>query len=173
MANIILSKKKKYQTAFELHCTSQNLYAETIRLSHRVLWSILYKFPRKVLFFFLFSPNVVFFFSVYTILNKFELGTIRVDPCFPFLKNDEFLSKAHIRVTLYFYFIFNGSFFCFEIFLTNINHGQYGLSCILHFNQFLSKTDMVRFALYLQKFSVNLYQETIPFERSCPFKDSQ
>ena len=77
-----------------------------------------------------------------------------------------------VRIMLYFHFIFNGSFFYFEIFLRNANHGQYGLTRILHFNQFLSKTDMVQFALYLQKFSVNLYQETIPFERSCPFKDS-
>ena len=43
---------------------------------------------------------------------------------------------------------------------------------ILHFKQFLSKTNLVRFRLYLQKFSVTLYQETIPFERPCPFKDS-
>ena len=77
-----------------------------------------------------------------------------------------------VRIMLYFHFIFNGSFFYFEIFLRNANHEQYGLTCILDFNQFLSKTDMVRFALYLQKFSANLYQETIPFERSCPFKDS-
>ena len=84
------------------------------------------------------------------------------------------MSKAHmVRITLYLHFIFNGSFFYFEIFLTNANHGQYRLTRILHFNQFLSKTDMIRIALYLQKFSVNLYQETIPFERSCFFKDSQ
>ena len=63
--------------------------------------------------------------------------------------------------------------FYFEIFLTNASHGQYGLTRILHFNQFLSKTDIVRFALYLQKFLVNSYQETIPFEQSCPFNDSQ
>ena len=66
----------------------------------------------------------------------------------------------------------NGSFFYFETFLTNANHGQYGLTRIIHFNQFLSKTDTSRFALYLHKSSVNFYQETIPFERSCPFKDS-
>ena len=58
----------------------------------------------------------------------------------------------------------NGSFFYFEIFQKNTNHGQQGLTRILHFNQFLSKTDMVRSALYLQKISVNLYQETISFE---------
>ena len=79
---------------------------------------------------------------------------------------------------LFFFFVkstygSNGLFFYFEIFLTNANHGQYGLARILHFSQFLSRTDMVRFALYLEKFSVNSYQETIPFERSCRFKDSQ
>ena len=44
-------------------------------------------------------------FSIYTILNKFESGTIRVDPSniLSFLKNDQFLWKAHIfRITLYF-----------------------------------------------------------------------
>ena len=58
----------------------------------------------------------------------------------------------------------NSLFFYFEMFLTNANHRQYGSARILHFNQFLSKTDMVRFALYLEKFSVNSYQQTIPFE---------
>ena len=67
----------------------------------------------------------------------------------------------------------NSSFFYIEIFLTNANHGQYRLTLILHFNQFLSKTDMVRFVLYLQRLPVNLHQEAIPFERSCPLKDSQ
>ena len=114
------------------------------------------------------------FFFIYTILNQFESRTIRIEPCFPFLKNDLYLSKAHmVLITLYFDFIFNGSFFYFEIFLTNADHGEYGLTRIIHFKKFLSKTDMIRFTLYLQKFSVNLYQETIPFERSCPFKDSQ
>ena len=75
---------------------------------------------------------------------------------YSFTKNLSFFVKSTHRS--------NGLFFYFEIFLTNANHGQYGVARILHFNQFLSKTDMVRFALYLEKFSVNSYQETIPFE---------
>ena len=58
----------------------------------------------------------------------------------------------------------------------NANYGQYGLTrivCLGKFNQSLSKTDMVRFVLYLTKYSVNSYQDTIPFEPSCALKDSQ
>ena len=65
-------------------------------------------------------------------------------------------------------------FFYFKISL--INHGQYGLTRIVRLgklNQSLSKVDMVRFVLYLTKYSVNSYQDTIPFEPSCALKDSQ
>ena len=87
------------------------------------------------------------------------------------------MSKARmVRIT--FVFSFHVQWFIFplplEIFSTNANYGgQYRFTRILHFNQFLSKTDMVQFELYLQNLSVNLYQETIPFERSCPFKYPQ
>ena len=67
-------------------------------------------------------------------------------------------------------------FFYFKISLANTSHGQYGLTCIVclgKFNQSLSKADMVRFVLYLIKYSVNSYQDTIPFEPSCALKDSQ
>ena len=57
-------QEKKNKTAFELHFTSQIFYPET------TLSSILYKFPRRAL---------SIFFSIYTILNEFESGTIRVD----------------------------------------------------------------------------------------------
>ena len=64
--------KKKDQTAFELRCTSQNFYPETIRFKS-------------------YSP-LKYFIQVSTkSLNKFESGTIRVDPYCPFLKNDQFL----------------------------------------------------------------------------------
>ena len=123
-------KKKNYQTAFELRCTSQNFYPETLLLNHITLWSISYKFHTVFLFL-----SAVFFYSIYTILNKFESGTIRVDPHSYFLKNDQFLSKAYmVRIALYFHFVLNGSFFYFEIFLTNASHGKYGLTRILHFN---------------------------------------
>ena len=97
------SFKKNDQTAFELHCTSQNFYQRLYVLNHIVLSSSLYKFPRKALFFSLFSSKAVFFFSIYTILNKFESGTIWIDPYYPFLKSYQFLSKAHmVRITLCF-----------------------------------------------------------------------
>ena len=75
----IVHSKKNYQTAFEQRCTSQNFYPETLLLNHITLWSISYKLLRKYLIFFLFL-SAVFFYSIYTILNKFESGTIRVDP---------------------------------------------------------------------------------------------
>ena len=67
-------------------------------------------------------------------------------------------------------------FFYYKISLANTNHGQYGLTHIVHlgkFNQSLSKADMVRFVVYLTKYSVNSYQNTIPFEPSCALRDSQ
>ena len=82
MVNINLSKKKekekKDKTAFELHFTSQNFYPETI------LSSIIYKFPQKALF---------IFFSIYTILEKFESGTLQVDPYCPLKKMITFCQK--------------------------------------------------------------------------------
>ena len=60
--------------------------------------------------------------------------------------------------------------------LANANHGQYGLTrivCLGKFDQYLSKTDMVRFVLYLTKYSLNSYQDKIPFKPSCALKDSQ
>ena len=166
--------QKNYHTAFELRCSFQKFYPETICFkSYSPLKYFIQVSTKSSILFFLFIKSCTFFF-IYTILSKFESWTIRVEPYFPSLENDQYLSKAHmVRITFCFHFIFNGSFFYFEIFLTNADHGQYGLTRILHFNEFLSKTDMIRFTLYLQKFSVNLYQETIPFGQSCPFKDSQ
>ena len=54
-------KTKKDQTAFELHYTSQNFYQRLYVSSHIVVSSILYKFPQKALFFFLFLSKAVFF----------------------------------------------------------------------------------------------------------------
>ena len=54
-------KTKNDQTAFELHYTSQNFYQILYVSSHIVISSILYKFPQKVLFFFLFLSKAVFF----------------------------------------------------------------------------------------------------------------
>ena len=102
MTHIVLSKKKiklRLNYVVLLKTFIEKLYV----LNHIVLSSILHKFPRKAQFFSLFSPKAVFFFSIYTILNKFESGTIRADPYCPFKKNDQFLSKAHmVRITLYF-----------------------------------------------------------------------
>ena len=57
-------------------------------------------------------------------------------------------------------------FLYFKISLTIKSHGQYGLTRIVHldqFNQSLSK--MVWFALYLQTFSVNSDQDTTTLEQ--------
>ena len=74
MTHIVLSKKiiKLHSNCVVLLKTFiQKLYV----LNHIVLSSILYKFPRKALFFSLFSSEAVFF-SIYTILNKFKSGAI-------------------------------------------------------------------------------------------------
>ena len=63
LIHIVLSKKKD-QTAFELRCTFQNFYQRLYVLNHIVLSSILNKFPRKALFFSVFSKAV--FFSLFT-----------------------------------------------------------------------------------------------------------
>ena len=62
-------------------------------------------------------------------------------------------------------------FLYFKISLTIKSHGQYGLTRIVHldqFNQSLSK--MVWFALYLQIFSVNSNRDTIRLEQNCSLK---
>ena len=173
MTHIVLSKKitkLRSNCVVLLKTFIQKLYV----LNHIVLSSILYEFLRKALFFSLSLSKAVFFslFPPFEInLNQGQYGLTHI---FLFKKMINFCQKHKwFELRLYFYFLFNDSFFHFEIFLTNANHGQYRFIRILYFNQFLSKTDMVRFELYLQKLSVNLYQETIPFERSCPFKDPQ
>ena len=62
-------------------------------------------------------------------------------------------------------------FFYFKIALAIKSHGQYGLTRIVHldqFNQSLSK--MVWFALYLQTFSLNSDRNTITLEQYCSLK---
>ena len=111
-------------------------------LNHIVFSRILNNFP---------SQAILFFLHFFYKSDKLHSQTIRLGP--------------YIFITIWSFFItstygLNGSFFYFEIFLTNVNHGQYRLTQSLHFNQFLSKTNMVRFALYLQV-SVNFYHDTI------------
>ena len=63
------------------------------------------------------------------------------------------------------------TFFYFNISLTIKSHGQYGLTRIVHFDQFnRSLSKMVRFVLYLQIFSVNPYREIITLEQYCSLK---
>ena len=76
--------KKYYQTAFELRCTSQNFYPETIRFkSYSPLKYFIQVSTKSSILFSIFIKSCIFF-SIYTILNKFESGTIRVDPYCPF-----------------------------------------------------------------------------------------
>ena len=77
LTHIVLSKK--WSNCIVLLKIFTRLYV----LNHIVLSSILDKFPQKALFFSLFSWKAVFFFSIYTILNKFGSGT-QVDPYCPF-----------------------------------------------------------------------------------------
>ena len=77
-------KKNNDQTAFELHCTSQNFYPETIRFkSYSPLKYFIQVSTKSSILFSIFIKSCIFF-SIYTILNKFESGTIRVDPYCPF-----------------------------------------------------------------------------------------
>ena len=111
-----------------------------------------------------------------------------------FFRIDHFLSKAHIvwrtygltksiagsnqdSIPLEPYCPLKAFFFYFKVSQANASHRQYRLThyivCLVKFNQYLSKTDMVQFVLYLTKYSINSYQDTIPFEPSCALKDSQ
>ena len=89
-------QKKNDQTAFELRCTSQNVYVKLYVLNHIVLSSILYKFPRKALFS-IFIKSCIFF-SIYTILNKLNQGqygwTHTGWPILPFLKKWSIFVKS-------------------------------------------------------------------------------
>ena len=79
---------------------------------------------------------------------------------------NKFLTKAHMVWCIY--CPLKALFFYFKISLTIKCHGQYGLTCVVHldqFNQSLSK--MVSFALYLQTFSVNSDRNTITLEQYC------
>ena len=102
MTHTVLSKKKD-QTVFELRCTSQNFYPETIRFkSYSPQEYFIQVSTKSSILFSIFIKSCIFFF-IYTILNKFESGTIRFDPYCTFLKNDQFLSEAHmVRITVSF-----------------------------------------------------------------------
>ena len=107
LTHFVLSKKIMIKLRSNCIVLLKTFIQKLYVLDHIVLSSILYKFPWKALFFSLFSLKAVFF-PIYTILNKFQPGTIRVDPYFLFKKNDQFSSKAHmVQITLYFHFIFN------------------------------------------------------------------
>ena len=83
LTHIVLSKKK-YQTAFELCGTSQNFYPETIRFkSDTPLKYFIQVSTKSSILFSIFIKSCIFF-SIYTVLNKFESGTIRVDASCPF-----------------------------------------------------------------------------------------
>ena len=76
--------KKNYQTAFELCCTSQNFYPETIRFKSYSPLKYFVQVSRKSSILFCIFIKSCIIFSIYTILNKFESGSIRVNPYFPF-----------------------------------------------------------------------------------------
>ena len=88
--HVVLSKKND-QTAFELRCTSQNVYVKLYVLNHIVLSSILYKFPRKALFS-IFIKSCIFF-SIYTILNELNQGQYGLTHIVLFKKMINFCQK--------------------------------------------------------------------------------
>ena len=138
----ISSFQKKLSNCFELRCTSQNFYPETIRFkSYSPLKYFIQVSTKSSILFSIFIKSCIFF-SIYTILNKFESGNTGWS-IFSFLKKWLIFVKS-MYGSNYVVFSFHFQWFYFEIFLTNASHGQYRLTRILHFNQFLSKTDMIQ-----------------------------
>ena len=165
-------KKNNDQTAFELHCTSQNFYPETIRFkSYSPLKYFIQVSMKSSILFSIFIKSCIFslFTPFWINFNQGQYGLTHI----LFLKKMINFRQKHIWFKLRCIFISFSIIFLLWNILDKCQSRKYGLTRILHFNQFLSKSDMAWFALYLQKFSVNIYQEAIPFERSCPFKDSQ
>ena len=69
-----------------------------------------------------------------------------------------FLATINLKSRIERYCPLKVLFFFFKISLANTNHRKWGLTRIVHlgkFNQSLSRADMVRFVLYLRKYSVN------------------
>ena len=101
---------------------------------------------------------------------------------------NKFLTKAHMVWCTYYlkkyltysnqdtirleaYCPLKALFFYFKISLTIKSHGQYGLTHIVHLDQFNnSLSKMVWFVLYLQTFSVNSDRDTITLEQYCYLK---
>ena len=140
---------------------------ETIRFkSYSPLKYFIQVSTKSSIIFSIFIKSCIFF-SIYTILNKTESGTIRVDSYFPFVKSTYGSN----------YVVFSFHFQWFILLLWNILDKCQSWTIRFNphspFSSVFIKNRCGSFALYLQKFSVNLYQETIPFEWSCPFKDSQ
>ena len=70
----ISSFQKKLSNCFELRCTSQNFYPETIRFkSYSPLKYFIQVSTKSSILFSIFIKSCIFF-SIYTILNKFESG---------------------------------------------------------------------------------------------------
>ena len=141
--------KKKDQTAFELRCTSQNFYPETIRFkSYSPLKYFIQVSTKSSILFSIFIKSCIFF-SIYTILNKFESGAIRVDPYCPFLKNDQFLSKAHT---------YGSNYLVFPNISRNFRSRYHTVLIILSFQELYINFDQKLFFL-LQIFLKNTNQE--------------
>ena len=113
-------------------------------LNHIVFSRILNNFP---------SQAILFFLHFFYKSDKLHSQTIRLGP-YIFYNNLIIFYNKHIWFKWFIFLLWNIPDKCQPRTI------QYRLTQSLHFNQFLSKTNMVRFALYLQV-SVNFYHDTI------------
>ena len=123
------------------------------------------RFISKILKNFWFNADMIWDITSY--LNIFYKFLIKADMVWCTYCLKKYLTSSNQdTIRLEGYWPLKVLFLYFKISLTIKSHGQYGLTRIVHldqFNQSLSK--MVWFALYLQTFSVNSDQDTTTLEQ--------
>ena len=123
------------------------------------------RFISKILKNFWFNADMIWDITSY--LNIFYNFLIKADMVWCTYCLKKYLTSSNQdTIRLEGYWPLKVLFLYFKISLTIKSHGQYGLTRIVHldqFNQSLSK--MVWFALYLQTFSVNSDQDTTTLEQ--------
>ena len=147
MTHIVLSKKiikLRSNCVVLLKTFIQKLYV----LNHSPLKYFIQVSTKSSILFSIFIKSCIFF-SIYTILNKFESGAIRVDPYCPFLKNDQFLSKAHT---------YGSNYLVFPNISRNFRSRYHTVLIILSFQELYINFDQKLFFL-LQIFLKNTNQE--------------
>ena len=123
------------------------------------------RFISKILKNFWFNADMIWDITSY--LNIFYKFLIKADMVWCTYCLKKYLTSSNQdTIRLEGYWPLKVLFLYFKISLTIKSHGQYGLTRIVHldqFNQSLSK--IVWFALYLQTFSVNSDQDTTTLEQ--------